>query len=370
MKTLLTSVTAFALSAGIAWADSPATDMSNMSWDDIVAQAQDEGQVTWYVWYFQDRFRPVVEAFEAEYGIDVIIPEGTGQGNSDKMLAEKGRETGDIDVLAWGLNDFDTIDVTALFQPLNMLPEDDGRVGELLGVDGKGHVLAYWGNQTGIAYDPAHVAQVDLPQTVEDIAAFWGEHPGKFGFNYEKGGSGPSFFQNIIRASTGIDLMDGEVSDERLAVAEAGFDVFTAQADDYVVTASNVDSITRLSDGELWMVPAWEDHLAGLQNSGEVRADIKFYIPEFGMYGGANGVAVPMNAPHPAAAAVFINWLTSADTQTLFNQTFGTAPMHAKADDSAALVSNAQRANQTPWGNQPFRGALEKAFIEQVILER
>lgn len=370
MKMLLTSMSALVLGTTAALADGHATDLSKMSWDEIVAQAQEEGEVSWYVWYFQDRFRPVVEAFEAEYGIDVTIPEGTGQGNADKMLAERGRDVGDIDVFAWGFNDFDTVDVTEIFLPLDMLPKDDGRVGELLGVDGKGHVVAFWGNQTGIAYDPAHVAEADLPQTADEIAAFWAQNPGKFGFNYEKGGSGPSFFQNMIRVTADLDMSNGEVSDDRLSAAEKGFALFQDQAEDIVVTASNVDSITRLSDGELWMVPAWEDHLAGLQNNGEVRDDIKFYIPEFGMNGGGNGVAIPVNAPNPAAAAVFVNWLASAETQTMFNQTFGTAPMHAEADDSAALVPNAQRANQTAWGAQPFRGELEKAFIEQVILER
>lgn len=360
----LSAMTTGALAAGHASA------LSEKSWDEIVAQAQEEGELTWYVWYFQDRFRSVVAAFEEEYGIKVTVPEGTGDGNASKMIAERDRDTGDIDVFAWGFNDFDTVARSEFFMPLDMLPEDSGRVDELLGVSGEGSVLAYWGNQTGIAYDPARVSEDGLPQTPEEFSAFWEENPGKFGFNYEKGGSGPSFITNMLRVTADLDLTNGEVSDERLAAAQPGIEFFNARAEDFVVTASNVDSITRLSDGELWMVPAWEDHLAGLQNIGEVRKDIKFYIPNMGMNGGGNGVAIPQNAPHPAAAAVFINWLTSAETQTMFNQTFGTAPMHAEADDSAALVPNEQRVNQTAWAVKPYRDELEKKFIEEVILER
>lgn len=366
LKTILSTVAAVAVGTSAAFAG----DLDGMSWDEIVAQAKEEGEMTWYVWYLQDDLRRAITAFEEEYGIKVTIPEGTAAANADKLLAEADREAGDIDVFAWGFNDFVNVDPGELFTPLTMLPEDDGRVSELAGIDGGDYVVAFWGNQTGIAYDPAHVAEADLPQTPEEFAAFWAANPGKFGFNYEKGGSGPSYYQNMLRVVTGIDYYDGESTPEKLAQLDSGIAFFNEHAENYVVTASNADSILRVSDGELWMVPAWEDHLAGLQNRGEVRKDIKFYIPNMGMNGGGNGVAIPQNAPNPAAAAVFVNWLTSAETQTMFNQTFGTAPMHADADDSAALVSNAQRENRTPWGSKPVIDDVVKAFIDNVILER
>ena len=75
-----------------------------------------------------------------------------------------------------------------------MLPADEGRVSTLSGYDSDGYALAFWGNQTGIAYDPAKVTE-DRPcrKRLKDFATFWQENPGKFGFNYENGGSGPSF---------------------------------------------------------------------------------------------------------------------------------------------------------------------------------
>ena len=79
---------------------------------------------------------------------------------------------------------------------------------------------------------------------------------------------------------------------------------------------------------------------------------------------------ISRHAQHPAAAMLFINWLTSAETQTAFNSLFGTAPMNANADDSSALVPNEQRAYRKAWGANPFRGRLEETFIENVIQER
>lgn len=365
IKALMAAFTGLALTAA-----AQASDLSTKSWDDIIAQAKQEGQVTFTVWYLTDEFRAAVKPFEDEYGIKVSIPNGTADAFRDKLLAESGATSGGIDVFARNFNDYENLDLEALFHNLAALPADPGRISQMHGVDGQGYVLAYWGNQTGISYDPDKVSEADLPQTPDQFAAFWAEHPGKFGFNYEKGGSGPSFYQNTIRAITDIDLSNGEVDQARIDQLAPGLQFFREHAENYVITASNGDSIVRVSDGELWMAPGWEDHVAGLQKRGEIRKSIRFYVPEMGMYGGGNGVAIPKNARHPAAALVFVNWLTSAATQSAFNATFGTAPMHADADDSNALVSNEQRAHSRAWGANPFRGKLEETFIEDVIQER
>lgn len=175
---------------------------------------------------------------------------------------------------------------------------------------------------------------------------------------------------NMLRTITGLDFTDPDDSEARIAELQPGIDFFNEHAENYEITASNADSLTRLSDGEFTMVAAWEDHMAGLQVNGTIRNDLAFYIPQMGMFGGGNSISIPGNAPNPNASLVFIDWLTSPEIQTTFNVQFGTAPMHAEADDSAALVSMEMRARQTIWPVQPFRGAVETAFIDNVILER
>ena len=101
-----------------------------------------------------------------------------------------------------------------------------------------------------------------------------------------------------------------------------------------------------------------------------VRIEIKMYIPSMGMNGGGNGVAIPKNAPNPHAALVFANWLLSAETQTGFNRDFGAAPLHPEADDSSALISNAQRAYRQNWASNPFSKDLADHFIEEVMMNR
>jgi putative spermidine/putrescine transport system substrate-binding protein len=361
-RTLLSTVAALALGASALHAQSD-------DWDAIVAAAKEEGEVAWFVWYFEDRFREFTQAFTEEYGIEVVIPDSDWDTNLDKMRAEAGRESGDIDVIALPFDQLPNVNYD-LFQSLAALPEDDGRVFELVGIDGEDKAVAWWGNQTGIAYDPAKVAEADLPQTPEAFATYWNQNPGAFGFNYENGGSGPSFYMSMLRAITGLDFTVPDDSAERIEALAPGIDFFNEHAEHYEITASNADSLTRLSDGEFAMVAAWEDHMAGLQVNGTIRDELQFYIPEMGMFGGGNSVSIPANAENPNAALVFINWLTSPEIQTRFNVEFGTAPMHAEADDSKALVSMEMRARQTIWPVQPFRAAVETAFIDNVILER
>ena len=367
-RALLATVAAIGL-AGAA----SAQDLHSMSWDEIVAQAQEEGEVNWYVWYFQPRYRELAEAFTEEYGIEVNIPEGTHEGNINKMLAERGRDAGDIDLLAMGAERLGTFDhETVLFGPVReILPGGELLIDDVGGYEGHDYAFAYWGNQTGIAYDPEAISEDDLPQTVADVEAFWQEHPGRFGFNYENGGSGPSFIHNMARnIVSDVDYANGDVTDAKLDALQPVWDWFLEHTDGYVITASNTDSLIRLSGREFMMVPAWEDHLFKLQSEGEVDTRIQFYIPDWGMNGGGNLNVIPQNAPHPAAALVFMNWVSSAETQTRFNQVFGAAPMHPEADDSFALVPNEMRVNSRNWPANPFGSEITSAFIENVALER
>lgn len=351
------------------------TGLLDKSWDEIVAQAQEEGELNWFVWYFQPRYREVAQAFTDAYGIEVNIPEGTHEGNIEKFLAEKDREAGDIDVLAMGSDRIDLFDPEQLsLGPItDVLPNGGTAVTVVGGYDGMGYALGWWGNQTGIAYDPEVIAFEDLPQTIEDFDAYFDANPGMFGFNYENGGSGPSFFQSVAREIGDLspeEFLAGEVTEEKMAKIQPAWDWFLENTDGYVITASNTDSLQRISGREFAMVAAWEDHLFGLQVEGEIDDRIGFYIPEFGMHGGGNFNIIPANAQHPAAALVFMNWLISAETQTTLNEVFGAAPMHPDADDSKALVPNEMRKYATVWPGNPFNTEIRQAFVENVALER
>lgn len=351
-------------SAGTAFADQA---LLSMSWDDIVAQAKAEGEVTWYNWYFEPEFREVVQAFEAEYGIAVTIPDvNSGDDVLNKLMAEQSLESTEIDLMSMGGATGFRITPSDLFMgPITpVLPEGDALNPVVEGADWGGYAAQFWGNQTCLAYDPDRVSLEELPNSVDELAAWMEANPGQFGFNFENGGSGPSLIHNVGRALLGIGMDDtlSETPD-----LQPVYDWFIAQEDNYVLTASNADSLSRFNSGEFTVIATWEDFLAGNINRGEVSDRFQCYVPDFGMNGGGNVVAVPANATHPAAALVLAHWLSSAATQTLFNQTFGTAPANAGADGSGALIPDEDRANRTNWGAPLPSGDIVPAVIENVF---
>jgi putative spermidine/putrescine transport system substrate-binding protein len=370
LKKVALLMLATALPMAILNTTADAKDLSQMNWEEVVAQAKAEGQVNWFHWYFQDRFREQVKAFEAEYGIKVTIPDGDGKANMDKMLAERSRAEGDIDAISLGgaaLQTFKSDEL--LYGPLKpLLPEGTKLRYSIEGTDNKGYAPAFWGNQTGIAYNPARISAEELPHTLDEFVAFMKKNPGELGFNVENGGSGPAFIESVARAIVkDIDYTQGASSPDKLAKLAPAWDWFKANQTGYVITASNADSVTRINGGEFKLIAAWEDQIAGLQRKGEISKDIKLYIPSFGFPGGGNVVGIPANAKHKAAALVFINWLTSAKTQTEFAKTFGIAPQHPEADSSVGLIPAADRKFSTVWAAKPFGDDIKKAFTGQVL---
>ncbi|MCM2293910.1 extracellular solute-binding protein [Allorhizobium sp. BGMRC 0089] len=361
-KLLVTAVTGLFLT-GPAFA----ADLVTMPWSKVVDQARAEGELTWYVWYHQPEFRKEVKAFETQYGIRVNLPSLSNANDAlNKVMAENGRMTGDIDVIAMGGQSGSQLDMAKLFYGpiLPLMPEAKNLTDQAEGTDWKGYGIKFWGNQTGLAYDSNRVKQADLPQSLDDLSKWMAANPQQLGFNYENGGSGPSFIENVARNVLGLKP-DDKVT--KVPDLKPVYDWFNTRKDQYVITASNNDSLVRLNSGEFLLVPSWEDLLTTLQRNHEIGDNIKFYIPKFGMNGGGNVVAIPANAPHKAAALLFISWLTSAKTQTTFNQDFGSAPANTAADSSKALVPAAERVNSRNWNAPLSDHDITPGFIANVV---
>lgn len=368
---MLNKIAALALAAVVLpFSTASAQDLSAMTWEQIVSEAKAEGQLTWFHWYSQASFREEVKAFQTEYGITVSIPDGDAGANFKKFLAEKDRPAGDIDALSITAANFSQVDAKFLQGGLNkILPDADKLRYGVDGVDSKGYGLAFWGNQTGIAYNPARIDAAGLPRTLAQFETFLVKNPQEFGLNAENGGAGPSFVEGVLRSKvTDVDFAAGKSSPEILARLQPAWDWFNARKDKFIITASNADSVTRLNSGEFMIVASYEDLISSLQAKGEISRDIKFYIPDFGMPSGGNMVVIPANAKNKAAALVFVHWLTSARTQTVFNQKFGAAPQHPDASSEAALVPMADRAKATNRIGKPLSDDVRAQFIEKVTL--
>ncbi|KGQ70721.1 potassium transporter Trk [Chelonobacter oris] len=328
LSRLSLAVSALALSAF-----SHADTLEGKSWAEIEALAKQEGQVTFSVWYLQPAWRTFVKNFENQYGVKVRIPEGTLDGNVNKLLAEKNLAPGKMDVIAISADRVNIVNNFAAAKNLSGLPHFDKLNHNLQGVELGENAVGFWGNQTGLAYDPMRIKPEELPQTWQQLEAYIQNNPKKFGYSDPNGGgTGNAFIQRAIVYTAGdYDYQQPTVDQEQVKKWQPAWQWFRDNAANMTRTSSNADSLTRLNDGELNLVAAWQDHLFSLQQQGAITKRLQFYVPEFGMLGGGNAVVVAKNSPHPAASLLFAHWLTSPETQQKLNAHFGVRPLDSES---------------------------------------
>ncbi|HBR7626548.1 TPA: extracellular solute-binding protein, partial [Klebsiella pneumoniae] len=174
------------------------------------------------------------------------------------------------------------------------------------------------------------------------------------------GGAGEAFIQRIVTI-TGGDFNSKTDSIDPTVVKrwQKGWLWFAANRDNITLTASGADSLTRLNDGELMLIPIWEDHLVGLQKTGAITPRLKFYVPEFGMPGGGNIAAIAANSPHPAASRLFLNWLILPSTQKAMNQAFGSTPLKKLSGPDTAVQ----------FYGKAYSKQLRRVFVHEVMTQ-
>lgn len=333
---------------------------------ELVAQAKKEGSVTFNVWYLQPQWRSFVKDFEHQYGVKVRIPEGSIDGNMNKLLAEAGKAKGKIDVIALSVSQLPVIMGAKALAKIDDLPGYGEAYHQIQNVDTQGYAVAFWGNQTGFAYDPQQMGDRPLPQTMEELQHFIDASPKRFGYNDpNNGGAGEAFIQRIVTTQSGE--FDSESDTVDAAVVKnwlKGWQWFVGNSEKITRTASGADSLTRLNDGELMLTPAWEDHLAGLQKTGAITSRLKFYVPEFGMPGGGNIAAIAANSQHPAASRLFLSWLIQAETQKALSKAFGSTPMNKQVSPDVKRPDNEVQFYGKAYGMQ-----MKKEFVRQVMMQ-
>lgn len=329
--------------------------------EQLINQAKEEGSVIFSVWYLQPKWREFVKEFEDKYNIQVRIPEGSLDGTFNKLLAERQREKGRMDVIAMSPNQVSLAVNQKAIAKVDNLDNYAQGVHRVSNIDLDGYAVAYWGNKTGLAYNSRILNDKEIPQTFEELQTFIDENPKQFGYNDPNtGGAGAGFIERMVTITS--DPFDPSAAPTDMVDTQwkKAWDWFNDNSDNMIITASGADSINRLNDGEISLAPAWEDHLLGLQNSGAVTQDIKFYVPKFGMPSGGNVISIAANTQKPAASMLFANWLIAPETQQRMHEIFGSVVMlKSKMEKNATEVPNFQK---------DLGIELKKQFINEVVL--
>ncbi|MFA5571184.1 MAG: extracellular solute-binding protein [Sphaerochaetaceae bacterium] len=365
--------------AGKVEAPVPTIDLQTSSWSAIVEEAKNEGELTFLAWYFPDYFREAAADFEKEYGIKVNVIIGEQTANFNKLISEKDRAVGTVDVsIVGGQWVKTTMDLDLFYGPIkNILPDADKLAPSLWevqeGVLVRGFLAPFHRNQTGILYDPQRVT--NPPQTFKELERWIDANPRMFGFNDpSRGGSGQAFVHTVIdNVAGGLDryVGDTEVIPEKVANWDLVWKWFNDRKDKLTFTVSNNDSIIKINDGQMSMTYAWDDNVQEMMNHGNIFTRAKMYIPEMGAAGGGDTLGVLKNAKNKAAGLVFIHHLGSkAQQEKKFNMV-GAYPARTDVPLSGTLLTEADRTNNAiAWFPAPYKDFMISEFVKHVLMTK
>ncbi len=358
-------------------AEEPAEkDYLTMAWDQVVEDAKADGEIVFYMWWGEEFWKTAAQKFEEKYGIKANVV--MGDNNVDKLLAEKDKKVGTIDVQAFGGATVKTIiDGKLLYGPiLPAMPSVanlDPKLGSYQeGVETLGYLVPLYRNQTGFLYDPEKIS--NPPQTWEDLVKFVEDNPKQFAFcDPNKGGIGQAMvFTAVINLTGGLDqyLSDTELDPAKVEKWKAVWDWFNANEDKYVLTASNNEALDLLNQGAVSLIIAWDDDTQIAFSKGTIFKRAKMYIPTMGLPGGGDSVGIPKNAPHKAASLLFIDFLTSPEMQSLMNEMIGPYPARTDvAIENSLLTEDERQKNGLPWYPAPYKAYGNETFTAEVLMK-
>lgn len=361
--------------AATATAAATTADLLTEPWDQVVAQAKAEGQLSFYAWWGEDFWKEAAKEFTDKYGIAVNVV--IGDGTVNKMLAEKDQAAGTVDVDLIGGGDVKTAtDASLFYGPIfPSLPSSSLITAQLAqyqeGVQTNGYLVPIYRNQTGFVYDPDKVATP--PQTWDEFVAWIAANPKGFAYaDPNKGGTGQAFVQAVISNLTGgIDKYKGdtEVDPAKVANWNLAWDWLNANNPNMNVTLSNSESLDLVNQGAASMAVLWDDDTLAAVAKGTIFKRAKMYIPTFGLAGGGDTAGIPKNATHKAAGLLFLDWLTSTAIQELMNKTVGSTPSRTDITDLPTVLPEDQRKNGTTWVPAPYKLLLQSDFTKFVLLK-
>jgi len=351
-------------------------ELMQMDWAQIEEHARAEGGLTFWVWHNEVGFRELTNAFTDRFGIsvDLLISEKTA--GEMMAIAEAGSAVGSLDVMTIG-GEFVIAAMGAnLFSgPILDKMQEGQHLDPALrvmqeGLAHHGYIVPVYLNQTGLLYNPRVVTE--RPQTWAELEAWIDANPRRFGFSTAAGGgTGQSFVHSVIEFTTGgLDQYHGDtaVDPAKHAQWDAVWQWFNDRSDRLTITTSNIDSISRLNQGELHMVVAWNDQAYNLINQGELFADAVLYVPNFGMVGGGDTMGLLANAPNPAAGLLFLNWITSREGQSIMVEVMQNFPAHTGVATAHTLLDPACMQNRVSWIPAVYKSQFIEDFTRYVLM--
>lgn len=326
-----------------------------LSWDDVLATAKDEGTIQFYYWGGDDNLNiwvdKIVTPALAEHGVKVVANRITSTKDAiDLVIAQegagKGIGEGSVDAV-WvnGENFYTLKKQDMLFGAFaKSLPNssnfdwDENDPRSLLnlrdfGVATEAKEVPWSGEQYVCAANRALLSPEDTPSTFDELKAYLEKNPGKFTYVKPPHYLGNTFVQEAVYAFNpdGTGGVPFQQSAEDLGADEIAR--LIAPGLDYLKALEPL-----LLDGQDGTArhPENADGTSAAFRNGEITINCQFGLyavatnrsigkypqtaeeivfPEGLMIKNKNYLAIPSNAPNPAAALVFANYMSSVESQ-------------------------------------------------------
>lgn len=273
-------------------ASADAAKLDGMSMDQLVAQAEKEGSIKWYTTFSSDDVDPMIKAFNKTYPkIKVDALRLSADQIPPKIITEQKGHQYSADVVSGDSPQIAQLIQAKTLQPYT--PTDESPLPAGLKLP-EGYTGVVYVNTTPVAWNPTVVAQKHLPvptgiETFTDPA--W---RGQFSIDP----SAVNWYDSLVKSMGHDKALD--------LVKRLG-------DNDPVFVESHTEALTNVQAGE----PAGAATIYGYKASDmkqdtPKQVDFLNYTP---LPSSLNLTDIVANAPHPAAARVFDDWLVSKEGQ-------------------------------------------------------
>ena len=338
------------------------------SWDRIVDLAKKEGRVQVSAWggpEVKDHYNKLVKAFEKTYGIKTEYTHGDWFSAQQQVLGDVQNNVaeGKIDVIfLWGKPFSNLLQGNGVWEVpmLDLLPNarkiayrpELGRfVHDMVPTYGAFVPHVNW--QNCYVYDKSKYQRSDMPDDVLGVLDWVKAHKGKFTYcDFNKGGSGHTFGMMLIYGLTGgYPKYAFRPYDEQLPERDWGplwdflneLEQYCYQPGTYPQGNSAVAQL--FSAGEISFCPNWDAVMSQQVKQGFLDPErLGMYIPKPGIFSPLDGFTIPVNAPNKAAALLFLDHITSVESQMNVVSGVGSYPAVTEAWDAAP-----QEVKDEPW---------------------
>ena len=284
-----------------------------------------------------------------------VVGTGTGEAASRaiytkiKAQADTGRKPWDMDVALVSMAVASQMVKEGLLyryvpQMKNAALVKGAEVKEAFGVAVDGYVVPMFHNQIAIAYHPAKVAAP--PKSFDELVAWVGANPGKFGYNGIKGGvSGVGFTMGWVYWKTGLykQLTQGPFDRSREGVIREAVTALRDFNRNALITNGNAGTLDALNRGEIAMGVVWIDQLVAWKNEGRMDPSVTPVLPAPGLPIYPLYLVVPREAASREAAVRYIDYIATPEVQArAIVERFGWYP-GVDADRVLPLISAKSR---------------------------